>query len=460
MLKTLEYRLKPHWDNDTVTYMWVYGTIDATTILDDGPGLNYCCDAWGNLVPFATYDELAIEDDLGAVPYELKPSPSNWGGINYKGFYFQRPLEGTLRWRYRIYPRVLPEGYSASPYYDFRNEPYGLNFSGAFAFILPDNSVRFNFSLIWDMDEMPEEARGVWSLGTGNVEKELCAWDVRFSYFACGIMNVEEVGDFGIYWFGETPFNIRSVTKRLSNLFVYMANFFKDDNPVYRIFLRRDPFEKSGGGSGALRSFMSGYSAFGEESMDMERWFCILAHEMVHNWPMGDDSVTGTMTWYMEGMAEYYSAVLPFRAGLVDAAYTVNQLNDKGKVRYLDNIYREVPNMDLPKIQWQDRRAQTVAYGRGFVYLSNVEAQLRRAGNGSIDEISPKYLFANPMKESDWIAFIREKLGEEAVQEFENMKAGELQIPDPDAFGDVFTVVEDKVELDGKIVKTYKWVLR
>lgn len=457
-MEKLNLTLKPCWEDETVAYMDVTGTIAAEGISSLEPALNYCSDAWNNIVPFPEYENLAITDELGEVPYELKSSPSNFGGINYKGFYFKRDIKGTLRWSYRIFPRVLPEGYSSSPYYDFRNEPFGLTGSGCFAFVLPDNDTRCLFSLKWDMSQMPEEARAIWSFGKGDVVREMTTWEARFTFFAAGIMNAEEEGEFGIYWFGEPTFDIRPVTVRLRKLFQYMSAFFCDDDPSYKIILRRDPFEKSGGGSGAQRAFISGYSA--TSVTDAEQWACTLAHEMVHNWPIADDSVTGTGTWYTEGMAEYYSAVLPYRIGLADAAYTVKQLNIKGKDRYLDNLYREVPNMELPKIQWQDRRAQTVAYGRGFVYLSNVEAQLRRKGTGSIDEIAPKYDFLHPLKESDWIEFITERLGEESLADFEDMKAGKLQIPDPDGFGDAFTVIEDEIELDGKIAKSYKWILR
>lgn len=457
-MRELTYILKPRWRDETVDSLKIFGSIAAEALPEEGPALIYCSDGFGGIVPFPDYDELLIEDDLGPVPYVLKDAPTNYGGIDYKGFYCERRPEGILRWQYRIYPRVLPEGYSSSPYYDFRAEPFGVNGTGCFAFILPDHDVKFLFSLHWDMAEMPEEAIGVWSFGVGDVRREMTAWNARFTYFAAGVMNRREEGDFGIYWFGRPTFDIDSVIDRLAELFKYMANFFQDENPIYRIFLRRDPFEKSGGGSGALRSFMSGYSAFG--SVDVQQWYNILAHEMVHNWPYMDDHITGTGTWYTEGTAEYYSTVLPYRAGLADDEYTLRQLNLKGKDRYLDNVYREVPNMELPAIQWKDRRAQTVAYGRGFVYLSNVEAQLRRAGKGSIDEIVVKYGWDNPMQEEDWKRFIEERLGSKALAEFEEMKSGRLLVPDPDAFGPAFSVVEEEIQLDGETVKSYRWVLR
>lgn len=459
-MEKLKFTIKPYWSDNTVTAVDINAKIAAETIKGKKPALDFCSDAWENLIPFPEYEELKVSDDMGEIPFEIRESPSNWGGINYKGLYFKREVKGQVCYSYRIYPRILPEGYRSSPYYDFRNEPYGLNGSGCFAFILPYTTENLLFDLQWDMSEMPKDARAIWSYGRGDTKKELTPWDIRFTFFACGVMECEEEGDFGIYWFGEPTFNVRSVTKRLAKLFEYMAEFFQDNDSEYRIILRRDPFEYSGGGSAAARSFISGYSALG--TVDVEEWYATLAHEMVHNWPFFDDTVTGTGTWYSEGIAEYYSTVLPYRAGFLDAEYTVRQMNRRGKERYLDNIYREVPNMEIPAIQWKDRRAQTVPYGRDFVYLSNVEAQLNRAGKGSIDEITVLYTMPKKslMTEMVWTEFIRERLGEEGLKEFEDMKAGKLVIPDKDGFGEAFTVVEDEIELDGRKEKTYRWILR
>lgn len=459
-MEELKFRIKPYWSDNTVSAMDIYAEMSADIVKGKEPTMDFCSDAWENLVPFPKCDGLEVSDDFGKLPFEIKESPSNWGGINYKGLYFKREAKGKICYKYRIYPRILPDGFRASPYYDFRNEPYGLNGSGCFAFILPNTTEKLMFDLQWDMDEMPEGTDAVWSYGKGNTQTELTPWDIRFTFFACGLLECEEENDFGIYWFGNPAFDIRGVSKRLAKLFQYMAEFFQDKDPVYRVLMRRDPFEYSGGGSAAARSFISGYSVFG--TVDVEEWYATLAHEMVHNWPFFDDTVTGMGTWYTEGIAEYYATVLPYRAGFVDKEYTLRQINKRGKYRYLDNVYREMPNMKIPEIQWKDRQAQTVPYGRGFVYLSNVEAQLKRAGKGSIDEITVIYTMPKKklMTEAIWKQFIKERLGEKGLKEYEDMKSGKLVVPDQDAFGESFSVVEEEINLDGKQEKTYRWILR
>lgn len=86
--------------------------------------------------------------------------------------------------------------------------------------------------------------------------------------------------------------------------------------------------------------------------------------------------------------------------------------------------------MEIPKIQWKERLAQECPYGRGFLYLANTEAQLRRAGKGSIDDIVKQFGWDRPMHPADWKAFLQERLGREAVVQFEEMTAGKFLEPD------------------------------
>lgn len=458
-MNTLKILLKPYWANNTVMSMKIVASVNAESVQFDGPALDYANSAFEGLCPFPDYDQLIIEDDLGEVVYDIKEAPTEYNAASYLGLYFKRPIEGILKWQYNIYPRILPEGYESSPYYDFRSEPFGLNGSAFFSFILPKSTDTFKVELNWDLSKMPNSARGIWSYGEGQVVEELNTLEIRFSLFNVGIMNSVEKGEFGVFWFGKPNFEVKSVANKLHDIFLFMKDYFDDDNPNYRVFLRRDPFIKSGGGSACPHAFISGYSTFGGN--DSEKWYNVLVHEMTHTWPYMDDTITGTGTWYTEGCTEYYCTVLPYRAGIVDAQYTLDRINEKAKDRYYDNVYREISNMEIPKIQWKDRRAQTVPYGRGFVYLSNVAAQLKRLGKGSIDDIAIQHTMSNknPMTSQIWEKFILERLGEKGVQEFEDMKAGKFLKPDQDIFGPEFKTVKEEIELEGKKVVTYRWEL-
>ena len=460
-MDTLNLTLAPRWGNDTVMDMTIRGAFPASGIPADNakPALDYSDQAFGGICPFPDYEELTISDDLGEVPWRLDAAPSCYSAATFKGFYFERPVQGTVRWSYRILPRVLPEGYRSSPYYDFRAEPLGLNGSGMFAFILPNTeNAQVRIHLDWDLSNMPEGARGIWSYGEGSVEKVLSAWQIRLSLFNTGIMQSVEHGCFGVYWFSEPYFAVKDVAERLYPIYQYMADYFHDTGSSFRVFLRRDPFEISGGGSACPYAFISGYSAMG--GMDADKWFNVLIHEMTHTWPSMADFNVGEGTWFSEGCTEFYCTMLPYHGGFLDAEFTVKCINAKIQGRYYDNVHREMPNMEIPKIQWQDRRAQEVPYGRGFLYLANVDLQLRQAGKGSIDDIVVKYSVADPMPLQEWKDFVLERLGEKGLQEFEDMAAGKLMVPEPDLFGPEIVTVRDEIELNGKKTISYHWEVR
>lgn len=455
----LTIRLCPHWADDTVKDMTVISTYPASGFKqdDEKPSLEYPDDAFGGLCPFPEWSELAITDDNGELPYELKDSAGLSPAAKWRGIWFKREPEGTVNWKVTLLPRVLPEGYVSSPYYDFRAEPFGLNGSGMFTFILPSIGIghKMLVDLDWDLTDMPGGARGIWSYGEGHIERELDQWETMLTLYNTGVMQSVESDCFGVYWFSEPDFDVRSIAEKALPIYLYEREFFGDDESFFRVFIRRDPFEKSEGGSACPYAFISGYSAFG--NTDADNLFRNLIHEMTHTWPAMVDFNVGEGTWFTEGATEYYSTLVPYWGGFLDAEFTADSLNDKITRRYLDNVHRELPNDQIPAIQWQDRRAQTVPYGRGFYYLANLEAKLKRLGKGSIDEIVKKHNQLDPITPDEWKEFVYEKLGDEGIKEFEDMKAGIVAEPESDMFGPEIITLTHTVEIDGKEVKSWHW---
>jgi len=454
-MKSFSICMKPAWDTDTVSYIDFRMEADSSVFDPEAPHLMYWKEGWG-CVRFSKWEALVMEDENGPLSYTLREEVTPYG-IHYQFLDLERKVCGKAVWSYRLYPRVLPEVYQSSPYFDFRSEPFGANGSGAFMMIMPQNAFDVKCDIRWDLSALPEGARGVWSLGCGNISTVTDLNTLRFSYFAAGLMGAEEEGEFGIYWFGTPLFDVRSVTGRLKDLFAYMREFFHDEDPTYRIFLRLDPFEKSGGGTALRRSFMTGYSK--ESIPALTDWFCTLAHEMVHNWPNMEEIETGDSTWFNEGTAEYYSTMLPFRAGLTDKEETLRQASRKSCDRYYDSIYREMQVPEIIQKQWQIRAIQSILYGRGFMYLANTEACLKRAGKGSIDEIVVQYA-GKTMPQAVWRSFIEERLGDEGIKAYESMLRGELVKPEPDCFDGMFEAYETQIEVDGKPFSTYRWRLK
>ena len=457
----LTLTLKPRWGNDTVADLIVSASFPAAAIPSEPgkPELSYPEIAYGGRCPFPDYEILALTDDLGDMPYHLDSTASFYDSAPCRGIFFERPANGTLRWSTRLLPRILPEGYQSSPYFDFRAEPLGLNGCGHFAFILPQTGdVPLLTRLDWDLSEMPEGARGIWSFGEGTVEKVLTSWQVRMTLFNTGLMHCFERDGLGVYWFSQPDMDVAAIAERLYPIYRYMKDYFHDTESRFRVFLRRDPFRFSGGGSACPYSFISGYSAYG--GTDEAHWFDVLIHEMTHTWPAMEDPADGDSAWFCEGCTEFYSTLLPYRGGFLDAEATVRSLNDKITGCYLNNRYRLTPNAELPAIQWQDLRAQKIPYGRGFLYLANVDARLRRLGKGSIDEFVIPHDILHPSTQQEWVDFVRAKLGESGLREFQDMLDGKLIIPEENLFGPDIVTVQSEVELDGEKVISWHWEVR
>ena len=461
-MKQLTLLLKPRWGEDTVANMSVYAAYPASEFDKDlsKPALQYAEQAFGGLCPFPEWEDFSITDDLGDIPFEIKDIPSFYTAATFKGIFFLRAPDGEVKWSMKLLPRVLPEGYRSSPYYDFRAEPLGLNGSNMFSIIFPAVPIQTPVAvhLDWDLSEMPEGARGIWSYGEGAVDKVLPLWQIMITLYNTGMMHAVEEDGFGVYWFSEPNFDAESVARRMLPIFHYEKNYFGDGDAQFRVFLRRDPFVNSNGGSACPYAFISGYSAYG--GADPERWFNTLLHEMTHTWPSMTDFNVGEGPWFSEGGTEYYCTILPYKGGFVDAKFTVDRLNEKIRDRYLDNIYRNLSNEEIAEIQWKDRRAQTVPYGRGFLYLANLEAKLKRLGKGSIDELVRKHSIVRPVTPKEWEDFVVEKLGDEGLRDFEDMKAGKIPVLEADLFGSDIVTVPHEIELNGKIEQSYHWEVR
>ena len=428
-MKQLTLLLKPRWGEDTVANMSVYAAYPASEFDKDlsKPALQYAEQAFGGLCPFPEWEDFSITDDLGDIPFEIKDIPSFYTAATFKGIFFLRAPDGEVKWSSIIFPAVPIQ------------TPVAVH-------------------LDWDLSEMPEGARGIWSYGEGTVDKVLPLWQIMITLYNTGMMHAVEEDGFGVYWFSEPNFDAESVARRMLPIFHYEKNYFGDGDAQFRVFLRRDPFVNSNGGSACPYAFISGYSAYG--GADPKRWFNTLLHEMTHTWPSMTDFNVGEGTWFSEGGTEYYCTILPYKGGFVDAKFTVDRLNEKIRDRYLDNIYRNLSNEEIAEIQWKDRRAQTVPYGRGFLYLANLEAKLKRLGKGSIDELVRKHSIMRPVTPKEWEDFVVEKLGDEGLRDFEDMKAGKIPVLEADLFGSDIVTVPHEIELNGKIEQSYHWEVR
>ena len=311
---------------------------------------------------------------------------------------------------------------------------------------------------------MPAGSQGVCTWGEGDCALEGTLEKLRQCYFAFGDVKKITEGDFGYYWLSEPTFDVQELADYTKKLFGKMQVFFHDDQHAYRIFMRKDPFHHSGG-TALMRSYMFGWND--TEPVSVREKQNILAHEMVHNWPQLNDNPYGTSSWYSEGTAEYYSCMLPFRAGLIDREALLKEIQ-KRTTAYYTNPTRHLENLAAAKICWQDRRAQRLPYGRGIFFLANTDVKLRQATDNRvcIDDvvlaIQEKDRAGVTLGNEVFLETVQELGGIDVRDDWETMRTGGHIVPLEDAFDKQFRLKEVTVpEADtGTPVTSYEWTLR
>lgn len=400
-------------------------------------------------IPTQRYDGDAIRarDANGALPLAIKDEPPT-PFLSYRDWRVARATAGDVVLSYRAVPRAVNAHTRNGPLFDLRAEAGGLDGAG-FTFIAPPVAKGpFAIHIHWDMSDMPAGSRGIWSLGEGDATvvrpAELLA---ETFYFAGPVKSYPpDASDrFHMYWLSEPPFDAVASAKMIDRLFNYVSAFFHDDGESYRVFIRKNPYP-AGGGTALTRSFLFAYGTGKPTTADDLEG--LIAHEMVHNWPTLDGDHADT-SWYTEGTAEYYSIVLSFRAGLSTPQQFLKRINDRAD-GYYTNPLQDLSNHAAEKFYWQDARAGHVPYGRGWLYLASVDAQIRAKTHGkkSLDDIvlafAAKTQRGETVTVADWENAVAAILGPQARTQFEDMTEGKFLTPPPNTFAPCFRRVAVK----------------
>jgi hypothetical protein len=399
--------------------------------------------------PTAAYEASAIQatDDRGALRLTAEEEPATPSGV-YRRYLTDRATVGDVTVRYGAPPRDVSIATRNGPLFDLRRQTGGVMGAGVYFFALPDKETPYSISLDWDLTAMPAGARGVWSVGEGRQTIIAPAEVLAFSFYAAGtVKSVPEAGGeaFALYWLDQPPFDTRVLAGELRTLYDFMSNFFGDAGAPYRVFIRGNPYP-AGGGTSLARSFMFGYGAGGETTTKSLQQ--LLAHEMAHNWPrLNGDEDHALTAWYTEGTAEYYSALLSLRAGVLTPDAFLRVLNE-GAEGYYTNPYLTLTNAEAGAKFWQDSRAQKVPYGRGFMYLAKVDAQVkaatggRRGLNDLVLEVQARQRRDETVGAAEWVEMLGREIGAvEARAGFDAMVSGEIIVPAANSFGPCFRPV-------------------
>ena len=193
---------------------------------------------------------------------------------------------------------------------------------------------------------------------------------------------------------------------------------------------------------------MFGYNPTEKPSVDDLQ--SLLAHEQTHLWPMLEGE-HGDTAWYSEGNAEYYSILESYRLKLLTTEQFLAAINDRADA-YYSNPFVHLSNPEAAKIFWKDPVAQTVPYGRGFMYLAITDNAIRTKSHGkrSLDDIVVELHLRDtrhqPHGIHEWLDLVGREIGAaEAKRSYDAMVAGRLLKPNNGVFAPCFTVVQKSV---------------
>lgn len=393
-------------------------------------------------IPSARYDgdTLTARDDHGALALVQSEEPPTPQGV-YRRWSTTRATVGRVQIRFAAPPRAVDAATNNGPLFDLRAENGGFIGAGVGFMPAPVRPGPYRVTLHWDI---PSGWRGVWSLGAGDVTKVIPAELLQFSFYAVGPLKSEPAQPddrFGMYWLTDPPFDAKALGDRIQRLYRTIADFFAETGGSYRVFLRQNPY-RGQGGTALAQSFTTGYFAADKPTLDGMQ--AHIAHEMVHNWPAMQGE-HGDTAWYSEGTAEFYSLLLSYRAGMLSPAQFRDAINKKA-YDYYTNPYRTLSNKDVAKLFWNDPTAQTVPYGRGFLYLLRTDSAIRAASHGakSVDDVVKqmrrRQTSGQPYGLNQWLDLVGAQIGPDAARrDYEAMASGMLLVAPGDRFDPCLT---------------------
>jgi len=376
---------------------------------------------------------------------QLDEPPDRGGSLFWRRWRItQPPPQLTVRYRARLDP---PHPWPGPPF-DLRSNGGGVSGAGFGFLVLPDSNDKFEITLQWDLGDMPRGARGVSSLGVGDVQLEGTVDRLQECFYMAGVLGTYpanlSVSQFHSAWLGTPPFNAETEMEWSEKTYSALRRTFADTSttPFY-FFMRAGQDNESYGGAALANSFLlfaPARAPEGDDSLSL-----IIAHEITHHFAGGLSSPEGIEgSWFSEGLAEYYSRLVTFRTRLISPEAFGKAVN-KAAQAYYTNPLRNLPNEEIAEGFWRDKNVQGVPYQRGFFYFVDTNQKLLGASKGTIS-LDTIILSLQAQKKSGkeltpevWKQAIEAELGASGAREFESViLQGELVVPASDALGPCF----------------------
>ncbi|KAL4900740.1 hypothetical protein BDW74DRAFT_182571 [Aspergillus multicolor] len=410
---------------------------------------------YGN-VPAHPYQESDVDAFDSAGPLQLSFTKPDKNKPDQK-WRVNRTTERDVHLRFIASPRKVDITTPIGPRVDMRRDQGGLIGCGRWFLPRPVGDKIYRHVVEWDLSSTPAGTRAVWSFGEGPspVRKDGKSDVLANSVFMVGPVKSypnpgaepgrdddasvgpaagsADASRANIYWFGSLPGNLSRLNAYSTALFPKLAAFFRTVNASYRVFIRR--VVRGFGGGACLDSYVLEYDDNSWKETDHEL-ISLFSHEMVHSFTMMGFEANGYNNgWYVEGIAELYSAYLPYRFGLCGVQYLRERLNSSL------SSYGTSPRIEMDVLESQqnfydDWYAELIPYARGCTYLLKIDSRLRKmtgrfglGQNSPLDDIiidmGRRWRGGEQLQAKDWLKYLRPYLGD-VTHEFQNMLRGKV----------------------------------
>lgn len=397
-------------------------------------------------------DALTAGDERGPLP--LSPAMDTAEGEQVRQWTVQRATKGQITFTYKA--RAIAEWLpSPNPPLELRRE--GDGFSGAVKCFLvtPPSVGEVSFDLAWESSATPTErsdgATLVCSLGesegpsraVSGVGLDLLA----HTYMMCATEPVPHcaAGDISTWWLTPPPFDAERFTHQLGDTYRAMAGAFDAAPHPYRVFLRASPHRGMSASAHPASFVVAMDPSAPADERAIER---TVAHELVHEW-LHLDGPADDVTWFNEGVADYYALVLSLQHGLIDEHTFLSEVNTAARFGYA-SPFHDLTLHEAARLYWSDFRAHRLPYVRGMFYLADLDARLRQSpGRHSLDEVVRQVLSEQRAGQhvgvEEWCAIVDQVLDQDEQAQIQRLVYSGEARPRHGTFGSRFVIEESEV---------------
>ena len=380
---------------------------------------------------------LRVRDASGSLALD-RPTQSEQNGETLQVWRSKRPPVGTVNVSY-VVPVALAITTKRGPHIDLQAAGGGL--SGAFGgfALVPRLTGRFRLNLRWRLG-VGEHATSTYGDGDWSVTTEMESFNNAL-FLAGPVVDVPApppATGFGVHALGLSAHQISALAGWARRAYDAERNAFNSPADVpFRFLIRSYAGGPIPSGRANRSSFML-YLPAGFDPADASL-HDLTAHEMVHVFTEGLDSGGEAADWYVEGIADYFKALIPNSAGL----YTNGQYQEVVNgiaASYYTNALRSSSNVQATAAMWSGRNAWIMPYSRGALYFANLDASLRIHNEkvtvlDLVNEVTTRIRRGEPKTEATWRAVLRRRVGPWAQDDLDRMLSGALIRPAPGAFG-------------------------